>query len=207
MSKITDVLGKLDPANDNHWTADGLPRIETVRMLAADQTITREDITMEAPAFTRKALEAMALTPPAAPVPPAAVAPPVAPVPQTQAAETAKDNETVVQDEQAPIDYDAQIAMAQDELHQALIARDLAQEVVNDKQNDLDELISAKHAYDPSDSNATVIQSYLKSQGEALTERGRRATVLRESGVTLADIKNLIPQASPLDRAIASKKK
>ncbi len=51
--KITAALAKLDPANDNHWTADGAPRIEAVRMISGDQTISRDDITQAAPMFTR----------------------------------------------------------------------------------------------------------------------------------------------------------
>lgn len=53
MSKIVIALKKLDAGNDAHWTSDGLPRLDTVRLLAADQTISREDIAKVAPGFTR----------------------------------------------------------------------------------------------------------------------------------------------------------
>lgn len=43
-AKISEALRKLDPENDNHWTTTGQPRLETVRMVAGDQTISREDV-------------------------------------------------------------------------------------------------------------------------------------------------------------------
>lgn len=51
--KILTALALLDVGNDAHWTAEGLPRIDTVRLLASDQSLTREDITSAAPTFSR----------------------------------------------------------------------------------------------------------------------------------------------------------
>ena len=62
MSKVLKALGKMDPMNDNHWTSDGMPRIDTVKFLAGDPTLTREMVTAEAPDFTRQALLAMQAT-------------------------------------------------------------------------------------------------------------------------------------------------
>lgn len=53
MSKLREVLLKLDTANDNHWTGEGLPRLETVRVLIGDQSVTREQITQAVPGFSR----------------------------------------------------------------------------------------------------------------------------------------------------------
>ena len=52
---ITSALKALDTGNDNHWTADGLPRLDTVKMLASDPTLTREKVADAAPSFTRAA--------------------------------------------------------------------------------------------------------------------------------------------------------
>ena len=52
-NKIVEALLKLDVKNDNHWTADGLPRLDTVKMLASDQTLTRDSVTAAAPGFSR----------------------------------------------------------------------------------------------------------------------------------------------------------
>lgn len=51
--KIRDVLASLDVSNDNHWTSEGLPKLETVRFLAGDQTLTREQVTKSDPTFSR----------------------------------------------------------------------------------------------------------------------------------------------------------
>lgn len=53
ITAIVEALKKLDVNNDNHWTADGLPRIDTVKFLGSIQTLTREDINAAAPKFTR----------------------------------------------------------------------------------------------------------------------------------------------------------
>lgn len=53
MSKILEALAKLEQANDAQWTADGQPKIDAIRWLAQDQTITREQVVKEAPNFSR----------------------------------------------------------------------------------------------------------------------------------------------------------
>jgi hypothetical protein len=50
---IITALKALDVSNDNHWTADGLPRLDTVKMMASDQSLTREAVSEAAPGFTR----------------------------------------------------------------------------------------------------------------------------------------------------------
>lgn len=59
-SKINEALAKLDPNNDGHWTSDGLPRIDTVKMFASNPALTREDITKAAPDFNRETAKAAA---------------------------------------------------------------------------------------------------------------------------------------------------
>ena len=177
MSKILEALAKLDPTNDNHWTNDGLPRIETIRMLAADQTITREAITAEAPNFSRQTAK---LETPVATEEPAEV---------------------------IEKDYPAMIAEGRHYLQDAITARDEAQARVDHIQNKLDELISEQQAFAPTESNADAIRSYLNSQKGVLEERARRNKVLADSGVTLADIQGLLPQSSPLDQALKQKRK
>lgn len=190
MSKIKDALAKLDPQNDNHWTSDGLPRIDTIRMFASDPAISRELITADAPDFSRSN--------------------PVIPGMETVAAVVADAADNVVSEESSPLtgdEYDALIAKAHETLQAAINVRNAAQADVDTAQNDLDDVINQKHDAGAGDSNADTIQGYLASQQSDLAERGRRSKVLQESGVTLRDIQALIPQASPLDRAMASKKK
>lgn len=48
-SKIHTALAALDPANDDHWTADGLPKIEALKL----EGVKRADVTTAAPHFRR----------------------------------------------------------------------------------------------------------------------------------------------------------
>lgn len=52
-NKILDALRQLEVGNDNHWTTDRLARIETVKLLSGDQSVTRDAIDKAAPGFTR----------------------------------------------------------------------------------------------------------------------------------------------------------
>lgn len=51
--KIRTALSKMDTSNDNHWTIDGHPRIETVKMFSGNASLTREMISQAAPDFNR----------------------------------------------------------------------------------------------------------------------------------------------------------
>jgi hypothetical protein len=52
-SKIRNALAQLDPANDDHWTADGLPSTSAVQKIANDPTIRLRDIQAAAPGLER----------------------------------------------------------------------------------------------------------------------------------------------------------
>lgn len=52
---LDEALKALDPANDDHWTSDGLPRVDVITGLVG-QAVTRADITGLAPGLTREAL-------------------------------------------------------------------------------------------------------------------------------------------------------
>lgn len=200
MSKVAEALRKLDVNNDNHWTADGLPRIDTVRMIAGNQALTREMITAEMPEFSRQTASLGA-----------SVAVPVAPVVLDVPVEFVEKPTEPVAEVAPPVkedvrDFEAEILAAQQELHEALVARNEAQRLVEEKQNAMDEVISAQHAYAIQTPVEVAVQGYLASQKELLTERGRRSQVLREKGVTLADIQDLIPQKAPIDIALSRKR-
>lgn len=50
--KILAALKKLDPKNDNQWTSDGLPKLESLKFHVGD-SVTREQVNAVAPSFTR----------------------------------------------------------------------------------------------------------------------------------------------------------
>lgn len=70
-TKIRAALTQLDPAKDDHWTDDGLPRENVVRDFANDQSVSRKDIQDAYPGFQRQAQK------PAAEVDPLTGEPPV----------------------------------------------------------------------------------------------------------------------------------
>lgn len=51
---IKQALSRLDVANDDHWTADGMPRVDVVACLTGNDTVKRADITQAAPQLTRQ---------------------------------------------------------------------------------------------------------------------------------------------------------
>lgn len=51
--KIIAALKSLDPTNDNHWTNDGAPRLETVRLLSSNPGLSRETVNNAIPGFSR----------------------------------------------------------------------------------------------------------------------------------------------------------
>ena len=50
---IKDSLAKLDPANDEHWTDDGLPRMDVLQALPGNSRLTRKQVTDADPSFSR----------------------------------------------------------------------------------------------------------------------------------------------------------
>ena len=42
--KIKEALQKLDPANENHWTADGSARLETIKLFMGGTAVSREEL-------------------------------------------------------------------------------------------------------------------------------------------------------------------
>lgn len=50
---LAEAIAALDPANDDHWTADGLPRMDAIMELTGDPSITRKHVTDAAPQLTR----------------------------------------------------------------------------------------------------------------------------------------------------------
>jgi len=53
MSELKEALQKLDVANENHWTQDGSPRLETVKFLNGGNAVSREDIETAFPGFNK----------------------------------------------------------------------------------------------------------------------------------------------------------
>lgn len=50
---IIKALTQLDSGNDEHWTDDGLPRVDVVQKLLKDPDVRRKDINEASPGFSR----------------------------------------------------------------------------------------------------------------------------------------------------------
>lgn len=206
--KIIEALSKLDVKNDNHWTADGLPRLDTVKMLANEQGLTREALSTAAPGFTRATATAPAAAQaePVAPVTPApvvdAAAAPAAVVQPvvTPPAPTPPVTDPVV--EAAPAATAAEkLAVAKEELV-ALTKLKVETDIAHGaKVRQVDALIiAAEKEAAAGDSNADGIRQYLNQQVANGLERARRMEALK--GV---DLKAILPTKAPIDVAMSRK--
>lgn len=217
-NKITDALSKLDPANDNHWTQDGLPRLDTIKILAGDPSLTREAVTAAAPDFNREAAQAAAGaaqagagTTPAAPTDAAPPAPasaatgadttPPAPPAPSESENPVLNPPPLAQDGGDQDDLKARIAEAQLNLSDRQDALQLAKQELSDAQNELARL-EAQLKESPA-SGGNPITAYLKQQQKNLEARGARKALIKESGL---DLKQLAKDLkSPLDAAMERK--
>jgi len=217
--QIVEALKKLDVSNDNHWTEDGLPRVETVRMLVGDQSLDRKTITAAAPQFTRAAVIAAAQAPtqqaqntdPTATPVPTSETQQGAPQAQSQdqvttqtASEETSEDEDVDQPVQAAEpsleDRQTELLHLQEEIAQLdgqLVKLSKQKADLNVK---ADALILEIDKLTPKSDNQRDIIEYLEQQKRQLQLRKQKIDSLK--GVNLAD---LLPSRSPIDTAMARK--
>lgn len=181
MSKLLEALGKLDPTNDNHWTAEGLPRLETVRMLAGDQTVSREAITQVAPEFNRATAAANSAG---------------TEQPEQNAPVATSEDEREMETELAELD--SHIAKIQQYLEQG---RQELEKALNRR----DALVNALHKPEDPTHAIVTIQAYLQSQTKLRENEAARRQVLAENGVGVKDIMALLPQNAPIDKNFGRK--
>ena len=212
---IIEALKKLEPADDNHWTAEGLSRLETVRMIAEDPAITRDAIEAAAPAFTRANAADYDFAAAAAtqasdtgkgntnpnPFKPAADTPQNEPVNTT--AETQPETETVEGDE--VVDLEAALAAA--ERYTAEVKADLfAMEQEFKEAQAAEDAIRVKlHKAGATQNNEAIIRDYLDRQLEEYAAKQKVADELAAAGINLKALQ-AAANLSPLDAALAARK-
>lgn len=223
-NKIVEALLKLDVKNDNHWTADGLPRLDTVKMLASDQALTRDSVAAAAPGFSR--ITATGYTAPsgeqqasqaqgqggngeqrqsAAPAAPQAS--------QATESDQRADDLDAGQAEQSKMEGSAGVASddiaaleealaEQEELVSKIRAHkaevDKAFEEARAKE---DELRVKLEEARPQRSTSNDIQDYLAAQRKNLEARAARQQMIRESGINLKELASNLK--APIDAARA----
>lgn len=204
-ARIKDALAKLDVENDNHWTGDGLPRLDTVKLTAGDQSLTREAVTAAAPGFSRGTAAALAApavsqatatgsTAIAAPatVQPAAI---TVSVDEREAVLENADpkiaelqskledrNEYMVELRAAKAKFDAEFVSTRDEIDRLTVQ--------------LESLAGKETAQD-------AIRGYLASQQALSAERAARIQAIRASGVDLRELTRGLK--APIDSAMSRK--
>ncbi len=50
---LAQAIAKLDPEDEDHWTADGLPRMDVLVEFTGDRSITRAQVSGLSPELTR----------------------------------------------------------------------------------------------------------------------------------------------------------
>lgn len=213
MSKTIAALQQLDPKNDNHWTSDGLPRLETVRLMAGDSQLTREAVSAAIPGFTRaKAVPAQAPAPAGSEqgTSTPAIAAPAAPQPAAQPESSdgtsstgpGGDNATDDEAEQGSAEAEDPIAAATARVEAASAAQAQANQEYSQAVAELDALLDAAARSGAQETLAEQVGAYHQRQLAALQQRGEQQRRLRDANV---DLKALLPQRSQLDMALTRK--
>lgn len=194
-AKLLEALSKLDIENDNHWTADGNPRLDTIKFLAGDQTITREQVVAAAPAFSRANPTIAPASAPIVAAPTSAQGSPFAAPHTATQAEINAGNPTLVGQAtgnsmdgdggsgEEPDALNAAIAKAQEELEVCRAAVNEAQASFNAAQHRLDALLDELESSGTKETTMDAIQGYLTSQRRVNAARHERTQKLREMGL------------------------
>lgn len=214
--KILDALGQLDPNNDEHWTADGLPRMDVIEGIVGDKAITRQQVTQAKPGFSRAAALAATQQPaqaqgsqgsteqgtqaaPAAAQPPATTDPdPEQPAPdETEQPEVADSDDSDVAEAREKL-ADAKTALEELAAIKAKVDAEHAAQLA-----EVDKLTLELEELQGKETVGDAIQGYLAQQRRNLEERAQRMRAIKESGVNLGELtRNL---KSPIDSAMSRK--
>lgn len=181
---IEEALKKLDPENDNHWTASGKPRLDTVRMFTSNSSLTREDLDTLAPGFDRDYARAN----------PSEETSEVSVEDEVELSESAEDKDEFdyVLDELEPKRIASTAKKASDDELQLMLDRhqdSLAEmrkhlnalaKVVEAAVEVETVLINEQTARKPKTTNASTIRAYLNSQNKLRSERTERLKAVQE---------------------------
>lgn len=182
--KIREALLKLDSANEEHWTTEGLPRLDVMKDLVGE-AVSRADITGAAKSFSRSNATLEEATPeggeqtqPDAGAPPADVTPPVTTPPAEPTVETPFDDtgEELEGDEAVEAELEAarkNFADAQERLREANAAMDV---VINRRE---EEAAGRTTAHD--------IKAYQKSQQAQRIGNANRARAMANAVKAVQD--------------------
>lgn len=204
---IQETLARLEPGNDAHWTADGMPRLDIIQGLMGDGSLSRKMVIDAAPDFTRASAQAAV----------------------DQSADKAAEVLEPHEEDRAPYDTsdpswvltarkedvfkdEASIVEAQGAVSDLITGwnRDiehLKKRILeaNVLQRRLDRVLQRVLATKPKD-QTDPIQMYLRRQNENRARRAERAQAFVAKGISQKDLALAISGKSQIDLALGQRK-
>lgn len=209
-NKLIKALQQLDANDDNHWTADGSPRIDVLKELIGTPTLSRAEVDIVAPGFNRAAAangqypqfqdtpETAPESPTAPETPPQDTTP--QPAPEKPAEKPPESKETVDKET-----YEAEVNRLKGEIQE--IDGKLAElaEQRTKLQAELHDVVSEMNLAYPPPGTQEVIMNYIAAQNEARARQLERQNRLKELQLTPKDVELLLSVFKPsaLDAAMA----
>lgn len=201
MISLIDAAKKFDVTNDNHWTADGLPKVETMRLFAANPAITRDDINRQLPDFVRQTANQVT-----------AELETVEQWSSDSSSETTSSlapislegvfNSNTPDEELSELDQlQFQIAAAEEVFNRYKKTVIDANSKLAEAQAELDELRSRLPKYNP----MTEIQNYIRSMNQVRADKIEKIKQLRAIGIDEHIASKLDPR-DPIDKALQRKR-
>ena len=208
MSSLDEALKRLDVSNDNHWTAEGVPRLDTVKLLSGDSTVTRDQIEIEFPGFNRK--NAQTYVKPDAQPNSAATFTPTTPA-EVQLAEAfgkaGATPEAAVAEVEAIVYTIEGLQEKQNLLNEVLAGIAKAEEFKRNLVQEIDVMLEYFAEKGVAETDGDKIQGYLQSQLALREKQAARNRELSEAGITRELLKSIIPAKAPIDEAFLNKRK
>lgn len=193
---ILAALKQLDPTNDNQWTAEGLPRLDSVKFLSGEDSVTREQVTAASPNFNRSNLTFNAALPsePHSNVPTGVMQPEEVAVETPVAVDLGPSHKNLAEVREAIAEMQNKRAKIDSELLQA-------------EQYEL-EVASKIDQNTPPVPTTNAVKGYLEQQKANLVAKAAQKAALRESGVDMDELKKIAGGLkSPLDTALGQRKR
>lgn len=177
MSKILEVLAKLDVNNDEHWTADGAPRMDVIEHIAGEK-YTRDDIKKAAPKFNRATLDFSPVAAQPEPLKQEAPQPWAQAIPEhvEEAPAEATNVVTAKQDKET----DAEEADIDSRLEAARVVYDEALKQLEAITAEKDAIIMRNAQIDSKVNQAENIKRFQEQQQEQRIERAKKAQALAD---------------------------
>lgn len=172
--KIREALLKLDPSNDEHWTAEGLPRLDVMQQFVGE-AVSRADVTGAAKAFSRTNATLEEPTPTEGDSEPDAGAPPADVTPDQPPAETPpEEGETDPEELGDDEAIEAELEAAQKNMNKA-------QARLNKANAAMDVVITRREQEAAGRTTAHDIKAYQKSQQAQRAGNATRAKAMAEA--------------------------